>query len=85
LAHLHLGAEGENGPIIADLLANGTLENVGQTRRIDASLSSSSLVGPLAGQNLSSLIELMLEGRVYVNIHSSQNPAGEVRGQLVQQ
>ncbi len=84
-AHLHLGAEGENGPVIANLLTTGTLENTGQRRRINAGLSASDLVGPFAGQSLSTLVEAIQEGRVYVNIHSTQNPAGEVRGQLAQQ
>lgn len=84
-AHLHLGAEGENGPVVANLISNGSLENSGQTRRIDASLTANNLVGPLEGETLSALVEAIQEGRVYVNIHSSQNQAGEVRGQLIQQ
>jgi len=85
MAHLHLGAEGENGPVIADFLNNGSIELVGSTRRINAQLDASNLVGPLAGQTLSSLVEAIREGNVYVNIHTDRNPAGEVRGQLSEQ
>jgi len=85
LAHLHLGAEGENGPVIANLLAENPVDDSTSIRRINASLESSDLLGPLSGQTLSDLVRAIQEERVYVNIHTDRNPAGEVRGQLIQQ
>ncbi len=83
-AHLHLGAEGENGPVVADLLNNGELVGSRRVRRLSASIDSSDLVGPLAGGTLSDLVRAIQEERIYVNVHTDRNPAGEVRGQLTQ-
>ncbi len=38
--------------------------------------------GPLAGKYISDLIDLINQGGAYVNVHSKQNPHGEIRGQL---
>ncbi len=83
-AHLHLGAAGENGPVVADLLSNGELGNGRKVRRIAASLEANDLVGPLAGNTLSDLVRAIQEERVYVNIHTDRNPSGELRGQLTE-
>lgn len=69
-AHLHLGAVGENGPVVADLA-------VGQGR-----LSAADLRGPLAGADLDALLELMRSGGVYVDVHTLRFPDGELRGQV---
>jgi len=84
VAHLHLAPEGANGPVVADLLEDGPVTPAakGRIQRIAASLESSSLVGPLAGQSLSDLIREIQAGNIYVNIHSEQSPAGLIRGQL---
>ena len=42
----------------------------------------SELVGPLAGMTLDDLILAILENRAYVNVHTEQFGAGEIRGQL---
>ena len=69
-AHLHKGVEGTNGDIVVDLTGNPT----------QGSFSSSDLVGPLKGKTLNDLAGLMKEGKVYVNLHSSTYPDGELRG-----
>ena len=82
-AHLHLAAQGENGPVVVDLLANGDLIN--RARRIKllrAEITKDALTGPLAGQPLDVLSAEIQAGNVYINIHTEQNPAGELRGQL---
>ena len=82
-AHLHLGAEGENGPVVVDLLANGELTNRGRgIKLLKAQFTKDALTGPLAGQPLDALSAAIQEGNVYINIHTEQNPAGELRGQL---
>jgi hypothetical protein len=40
------------------------------------------LIGPLAGQPFSALLNQMQAGNTYVNVHTVQNPAGEIRGQI---
>jgi hypothetical protein len=45
-------------------------------------ITSASLVGPMAGQTLDDLLEQMHADNTYVNVHTSQFPPGEVRGQI---
>lgn len=86
-AHLHLGQEGENGPVVA-LLLPADLEGLSRReqkrldRRIQAQITTGDLVGPLAGQPLDALIAEINAGNVYVNIHTESNPSGAIRGQL---
>jgi hypothetical protein len=39
-------------------------------------------VGQLAGATLADLVEHIVAGNAYVNVHTSQFPAGEIRGQI---
>jgi len=64
--HLHLGAEGVNGPVV---LISGEIEN-------------GDLQGPLSGRPLDSLIKEIGAGNIYVNVHTKKFPDGELRGQL---
>jgi hypothetical protein len=78
--HIHSGAEGENGPIVVTLLnfespQSAVLEN--------GTFTESNLEGPMQGKTIPDLIAAMKNGSTYVNVHTEQNPEGEVRGQLV--
>lgn len=81
-AHIHLGARGANGPIVAFLLANQspTIDTAG--RLSDGTLTAKDLIGPLAGKPLSELVAVMESGGAYTNVHTDAYPAGEVRGQI---
>jgi hypothetical protein len=48
----------------------------------EGTITQSSLVGGLAGQSLSVLLDRIASGLAYVNVHTSQFPPGEIRGQL---
>jgi len=54
--------------------SNGTLA--------EGDLTSSNLTGSLAGMSLDDLIEEMNAGNIYVNVHTSQHPPGEIRGDI---
>jgi hypothetical protein len=78
--HIHSGADGENGPIVVTLLnfespQSAVLEN--------GTFTESNLEGPMQGKTIPDLIAAMKNGSTYVNVHTEQNPEGEVRGQLV--
>ena len=71
MAHVHQGKAGENGPPVAAL-------QMGKGK-----ITSSDLQGPLAGKQISDLVDLMKNGGAYANVHTQQNPNGEIRGQIM--
>lgn len=79
-AHLHLGAAGVNGPVVADLVEHA----VGSVAPgfFLAEFKTGDLVGPLADYPLDGLVGRIESGDVYVNLHTTANPAGELRSQL---
>ncbi len=85
VAHFHAAPRGQNGPVVADLLAdNGSSFTFGRTTFIVGEVDGEDVLGPLASgeapfDNL--LGELVARG-IYVNVHTEANPAGEVRAQL---
>jgi hypothetical protein len=84
-AHLHAGPSTQNGPAIAGLFNLGMSGH--PTGKVHGPLSkgiirASNLTGPLAGKDLSDLILLIKTGNTYVNVQTTQNRGGEIRGQL---
>jgi len=93
-SHIHLGAAGTNGPIVAFLYGNvspggGRIQGV----IAEGQIAESDLIGPLTGHPLSDLIEAIEAGNIYVNVHTNDGhgspntgpgdfPGGEIRGQL---
>lgn len=85
-AHIHRAPAGVNGGIVVWLrpeappavLVPGRFDGVFAAGTITAA----NLVGSLAGQPLSALLDEMRAGNTYVNVHTSQVPGGEVRGQI---
>jgi CHRD domain len=76
--HIHLGNRGENGPVVVTLFKyDSPMNEVSETGTITAD----KLEGPLAGKQLSDLGAAGTNGTLYVNIHTEQNPNGEIRGQ----
>jgi hypothetical protein len=83
-AHIYSGQAGESGEVIADLMTDTTKNrdtSYGMTIR--GNLSDSSLKGPMQGKTLADLVAAMDSGQTYVNIHTTQNPDGEIRGQII--
>ncbi len=82
LAHIHQGGKGTNGPIVVTLFKSAN--PIGQINGIlsQGKIFSNQFEGPLAGKYISDLIKLINEGKIYVNVHTKQNPQGEIRGQL---
>jgi hypothetical protein len=66
-----------------DLLAVGDITNRGRRIKVlNAQINRDALTGPLANQPLDALSSEILAGNIYINIHTQQNPSGELRGQL---
>jgi hypothetical protein len=81
-AHIHLGEPGENGPVVAFLFGfvEGGVTHDGVLAR--GTITEGDLVGPLAGLPLSALVDALRNGGAYVNVHTVDHPAGEIRGQV---
>lgn len=82
-AHIHQGSEGENGDVVVSLFNSSEPTDVNDGTLEDGDFTSEDFVGPLQGQNMSALVELMDNGQAYVNVHTEANPDGEIRGTIV--
>jgi CHRD domain len=92
--HLHLGAAGSNGPVVATLIPNqGSGSGGGGFASTTLEVRTADLAGPLAGFPLDELVRRMENGEIYVNLHSddglpgnNSGPgdfiSGEIRGQV---
>lgn len=93
-SHIHLGPAGQNGPVVAFLFGpagagGGRVDGV----IAEGVITADNLVGPLAGGTLSDLVEQVVAGNTYVNVHTNDGvappntgagdfPGGEIRGQI---
>lgn len=93
-SHIHIGAAEVNGPVVA-FLFGAEPAGGGRTSGVLATgtITAGDLVGPLAGQPLSALVDALESGNAYVNVHTNDGvaptntgpgdfPGGEVRGQI---
>ena len=78
-AHIHSGSPGENGPIVVTLF---TLNPVQNGVSINGSIAANNLEGPMQGKTVAELIDAIKSNTTYVNVHTEENPEGELRGQL---
>jgi hypothetical protein len=81
-AHIHQGNSSENGPIIVPLFNASTPTGPVTGQLAEGQITPANFVGPLQGMQLQldDLIALMQNGTTYVNVHTEQNPQGEIRG-----
>jgi hypothetical protein len=81
--HLHGGLEGENGPILVQLFSYDTpMNQVSESGIITSGNSSFQGSTTTSQQQLKDFMSAMRTGQIYVNIHTQQNPDGEIRGQI---
>lgn len=67
-AHLHTGAMGTNGGVSVDLTS---------------SIMGNSIVGIMDVSGIAGFTDDLAAGNVYLNVHTTANPNGEIRGQLM--
>ena len=73
-AHIHLGANGINGPVLFNLAGANFATTSG-------TLTAANL-NPAAGVTFADAINAILGGEAYVQVHTAAVPSGELRGQL---
>lgn len=73
-AHIHHGAPGEAGPVVRSLDLGSVLPVVLMTD----TLTLSGVITDLATAE----VDALLAGNIYINVHTSAHPAGDVRGQI---
>ena len=84
-AHIHSGKQGENGPVLAGLFnaaMSGPPTGAVNGQLSKGTITSADLQGPLAGKHISDLLNLLKTGGAYINVHTSKNQDGEIRGQV---
>ena len=91
-AHIHIGQRGANGGVAA-FLCNNTNPSVPegtpacpQRGVVRGTIRSADVIGPadqgVVAADLDALIQAILSGVAYVNVHSDAFPPGELRGQI---
>ncbi len=86
-AHFHRGAFGENGPIVRGLTPdelNGAMSPDGVFSGVWSSTDPEGFPTPTSGPLTAELVDDLRAGDIYFNLHTTEFPAGEIRGQLVQ-
>lgn len=82
-AHIHNGKPNQNGPIVVTLfrpdiptpkMVSGLLS--------EGDITSDNLEGPLVDKQISDLLNAMHSMGLYVNVHTTQYPDGEIRGPI---
>ena len=81
-AHIHSGKQGVNGPPVVWLYNSSKASSPMNGMLSQGNITSSDLVGPLKGKQISDLVKLINDGEAYVNVHTETNPKGEIRGQI---
>lgn len=81
-SHIHAGAPGVNGPVIINFTvpAGGISNDYGLT----GTFGCTDVVAraPQGINSCEDFEQALLLGNTYVNVHSTANPGGEIRGQL---
>ena len=82
-AHIHSGKIGENGPVVVTLFKTETPSAEPINGNLaSGNITNANLEGPMAGKTLIDLTKSMELGETYVNVHTEENPNGEIRGQI---
>jgi hypothetical protein len=79
--HIHHGPPNENGPVVAFLFGPQDPSGLFSGELAEGTIEESDLVGPLAG-DMEAFVEALRTGELYVNVHTADNPSGELRGQI---
>jgi hypothetical protein len=81
--HIHAGGAGVAGPVVVNFVvptgASNDFRLTGTARPADVVARQ-----PQGVNSWEDLVQAIMTGNAYVNVHSQVNPGGEIRGQLTQ-
>ena len=80
-AHFHCAPAGANGPVVA-FVAGSFPPGYDGAFQVRATLTDASIINPACGATIMELVGSMLDGNVYLNVHSTDHPGGVIRGQV---
>jgi hypothetical protein len=85
-SHIHLAPAGSNGGIVVWLYPSAPPSQLipGRSQGVlaEGEITSANFVGALAGMSMEDLLGHLRSGNAYVNVHTTQFPPGEIRGQV---
>jgi hypothetical protein len=85
-AHIHFGARATNGGVSAFLCGGGTKGACPASGTVTGTIVPTDVVGPanqgIAAGEFDELVRAMRAGATYANVHTTQFPGGEIRGQI---
>ena len=77
-AHVHCAVTGMNGPVGVTLFA-GAMDTEGEVQGAFTAPDPGNACG---WEDLADVLGAMATGAAYVNVHTTQHPGGEIRGQV---
>jgi len=77
-----VSVNGMSGSITAAHLHTGTIGNNGAVAIPLTGIDNNKITGIITGTTLTDNLPTFITGGLYVNLHTSANPAGEIRGQV---
>ena len=78
-AHIHIGSSTENGPIAVGLFASEQPQTIQDGVLVQGQFTAADVQGDFT---LDGVLQSMANGGAYVNVHTTANPPGEIRGQI---
>src|SRR5215204_5774470 len=83
MAPIHHGKQGEVGPPIVQLYKSDSPTILMNGKFASGNITANMLEGSMAGKQIANLTTAMKNNETYVNVHTHQNPNGEIRGQII--
>src|ERR671915_645854 len=85
-AHIHLGQRSVNGGVSAFLCGGGDKPPCPPSGTVEGTIDPADVIGPasqgIAPGEFDELVRAIRAGVTYANVHTTQFPGGEIRGQI---
>ena len=85
-SHIHVGAAGTNGPVIIPFVHGVLFSSPHGCKTLAEGTRTAADLNTNASPSITSwndFVKALLAGNTYINVHTTANPGGEIRGQLV--